>query len=110
MYTPDDIKAWLKSSGTSRQQLADKLGVAKGTVNNWLSGTASIPGAKLELIRILIDTSENPATPQPPPPAYRSIGISLTSAEYSEIQRLAEGKPLDVFAREILLQLVRERN
>lgn len=52
-----NLKTWMKTKGKSRQWLADKCFVSKGTVDNWLSESGSIPHAKKELIRILMNSS-----------------------------------------------------
>jgi len=54
----DEIKAWLKRLGLSRDWLADRLGVAKPTVNTWLSTDRGIPEKVQLLIRQMIDDSE----------------------------------------------------
>ena len=47
------IKDWLKETGMSRQELANKCFVKISTINNWLS-TLPIPPAKLAIIENLM--------------------------------------------------------
>lgn len=54
----EEIKAWLKKLGFPREWLADKLGVDKRTVDNWLSSDRGIPEKAQLLIRQMIDDSE----------------------------------------------------
>lgn len=81
----EEIKNWLKRARMTRQELAEKIGVSKGTVNNWLCGADPIPHAKA----LLIETMMQPA--QPPPAAVnildevQVITIKLTRAEYAAV-------------------------
>jgi transcriptional regulator with XRE-family HTH domain len=54
----DEIKVWLKKLGLSREWLADKIGVSKRTVDNWLSSNIDIPERSVAIIQQLIDDSE----------------------------------------------------
>jgi len=54
----EEIKVWLKRLGLSRDWLADKIGVSKRTVDNWLSSNIDIPERSLVVIQQLIDDSE----------------------------------------------------
>ena len=49
-----EIKAWLRASGRDREWLGGQLGVAKKTVDNWLSSPKEIPTGKLTLIQRLM--------------------------------------------------------
>jgi maltooligosyltrehalose synthase len=50
----EQIKAWLKAHNRDRQWLADKLGKALQTINNWLSSAKPIPDTILALIAHLM--------------------------------------------------------
>ncbi|MDB6080484.1 MAG: peptidase and domain protein [Akkermansiaceae bacterium] len=50
MLSKDEIKAWLAANGRDRAWLAERCGVSKSTVNNWLSTSISIPLKKLQMI------------------------------------------------------------
>lgn len=54
----EEIKTWLKRLGFSRDWLADKIGVSKRTVDNWLSSNIEIPERSATMIRQMIDDSE----------------------------------------------------
>lgn len=51
----DEIKAWLKRSGHSREWLGEQCGKTKNTVNNWLSTNIEIPESTLHLIARLME-------------------------------------------------------
>lgn len=102
----EEIKAWIKRERITRQELAEKIGVSKGTVNNWLCGADPIPYAKLQLIETMMQ-------PAPPPPAavnildeVQVITIKLTRAEYAAVRAAAEaeGKTVEQWARQKILE------
>lgn len=102
----EEIKNWLKRARMTRQELAEKIGVSKGTVDNWLCGAHPIPHAKA----LLIETMMQPA---PPPPAavnildeVQVITIKLTRAEYAAVRAAAEaeGKTVEQWARQKILE------
>lgn len=108
----EEIKAWIKRERITRQELAEKIGVSKGTVDNWLCGTHPIPHAKA----LLIETMMQPAVP---PAAVnildevQVIVIKLTRAEYAAVCAAVEqhnaanpGNPLTVenWARQRILE------
>lgn len=109
----EEIKAWLKRERMTRQELAEKIKVSKGTVDNWLCGTHPIPHAKALLIETMMQ-------PSPPPPAAVSvldevqvIVIKLSRAEYAAVCAAVEqhnaanpGNPLTVenWARQRILE------
>lgn len=57
----DEVKAWLKRLSLSRDWLADKIGVSKRTVDNWLSSSIDIPERSAAMIRQIMDDSEKMA-------------------------------------------------
>lgn len=108
----EEIKAWIKRERITRQELAEKIGVSKGTVNNWLCGADPIPYAKLQYIETLMQ-------PAVPPAAVsvldevQVIVIKLTCAEYAAVCAAVEqhnaanpGNPLTVenWARQRILE------
>jgi hypothetical protein len=51
----EDIKAWLKNEGHSREWLGGQCGgLQKRAVDNWLSSPREIPAGSLEIIRRLM--------------------------------------------------------
>ena len=51
----EEIKAWLKSEGHSREWLGEQCGgLQKRAVDNWLSSPRDIPAGSLEIIRRLM--------------------------------------------------------
>lgn len=58
MQTHEKIKQWLKDNDTNRAELAAAVGVAKRTVDNWLSGAQPIPERKLALINEMMEDGE----------------------------------------------------
>lgn len=55
----EDIKAWLKNEGHSREWLGQACGnIKRRTVDNWLSSPQEIPDGTLSLIRRLMADDE----------------------------------------------------
>lgn len=52
------IKEWLKRTGKDREWLADRCYVAKRTVDFWLEKRGVIPSAKVDIIKGIIEKSE----------------------------------------------------
>ena len=50
-----EIKAWLKANSLSREWIAEKIGVSKRTVDNWLSSNIEIPPRSIAAITALMD-------------------------------------------------------
>lgn len=61
--TPQKIKDWLKTSGHSREWLAEKLLVSKGTIDGWLAPSRPIPYAKKQLIKNIINPPQHSFSP-----------------------------------------------
>lgn len=106
-----ELKEWLKATGVTRQMIADRFAISKGTVNNWLCGTRPIPARKLAIIKDL-----KPYTPQaqeqedsPTETRGRAIGIPLSDAEYAEVISavISSGKRIEQFAAEAVLAAAR---
>ena len=106
--TYSELKEWLKATGITRQMIADRFAISKGTVNNWLCGTRPIPARKLALIKDL-----KPYAPEAPdaPRASRgrAIGVPLTDAEYAEVLSavISSGKRIEEFAAEAVVAAAR---
>lgn len=55
----EDIKAWLKKEGHSREWLGKQCGnIKRRTVDNWLSSPQEIPDGTLSLIRRLMNEDD----------------------------------------------------
>jgi DNA-binding XRE family transcriptional regulator len=77
--TPEELKAWRTAHNLSRPQLAEKLGVAAGTVRNWEQGFRQPPSwIDAALPRLEPELIEKPKRGRPPKrrrrPAQRSGG------------------------------------
>lgn len=103
-----EIKARLKEIGVSRQELAEKLGVKKRTVDAWLSCGVPIPFAKLQLIEQLLA----PPAPEPAPAPAPALGVNakilnvlLTRDEFELCARAAQKErlPVEEWARRVVL-------
>lgn len=97
MSTPEEIKAWLKRIGKSREWLGEKCGVSKRSVDNWLSTGTPIPYAKWQTIERLMHESGDLPAPPPPPPAgtldfsgVQIVAFPVTAQEMAEIEQAAE--------------------
>lgn len=62
--TKEDIKKWLKSSGKSREWLAEQCGVGKRVLDNWLSAARPVPAKALLIIQRLMAEKIPPIPPQ----------------------------------------------
>ncbi len=106
--TYSELKEWLKATGVTRQMIADRFAISKGTVNNWLCGTRPIPARKLALIKDL-----KPYTPEqtdkPREDRGRAIGVPLTDAEYAEVIAavISSGKRIEQFAADAVVTAAR---
>lgn len=110
----EEIKAWIKSHGMTRQEFAALVGVRVSSVNNWLSGFTKIPEGRMTIIDAAM------MQPAALPPAAVSvldevqvIVIKLTRAEYAAVCAAVEqhnaanpGNPLTVenWARQKILE------
>lgn len=113
MEKTDQIKAWLKRERMTRQELAEKIGVSKGTVDNWLCGTHPIPHAKALLIETMMQPAAVPPAAVSVLDEVQVIVIKLTRAEYAAVCAAVEqhnaanpGNPLTVenWARQRILE------
>lgn len=114
----DQIKAWLKRERMTRQELAEKIGVSKGTVDNWLCGTHPIPHAKALLIETMMQPAAVPPAAVSVLDEVQVIVIKLTRAEYAAVCAAVEqhnaanpGNPLTVenWARQRILEAARSK-
>lgn len=98
----ETIKTWVKEH-SNRKELARKMGVAEGTVHNWLSGAKPIPPKKMPLIKALMrgNAAESPSP-------IRAVAVGLTSAEFEKVKEAAahEHEEIDLFARNAVLKRV----
>lgn len=107
MTTKEEIKAWLKASGTSRSKLAEKCGVTLSCVNNWLSNskTNPIPPLKMQLIEKEMERKEENGSNAT---NWRAQAIMLSEEEIVTLNKISKGKPLDVVIRELALERMRQ--
>lgn len=97
----NDIKAWLKENGKSRQWLADQLGVVLGTVNNWLSAGDPIPEGRKKLIKRLMGVGSSVSFTD-----VISVPVRFTAEEWEHIQSsLPPDANIEAFLRQQLHQL-----
>lgn len=103
-----ELKEWLKATGVTRQMIADRFAISKGTVNNWLCGTRPIPARKLALIKDLKPYTPD-AAEKPCESRGRAIGVPLTDAEYAEVIAavISAGKRIEEFAAEAVVNAAR---
>ena len=102
----EEIKAWIKRERITRQELAEKIGVSKGTVNNWLCGADPIPYAKLQYIETMMQPAALPPAAVNILDEVQVITIKLTRAEYAAVCAAAEaeGKAVEQWARQKILE------
>jgi len=61
------VKRWLRDERQSREWLAEKVGVEKRTVDNWLSSPRAIPHKALLIIeRLMVPSEEAQQSPEAP--------------------------------------------
>ncbi len=101
----ETIKKWVKDH-SNRKEFARKMGVAEGTVHNWLSGSKPIPPKKIPLIKELMQGGNAAECPAP----VRAVAVGLTSSEFEKVKEAAahEHEELDLFARNAVLKRVSE--
>lgn len=103
MPTILEIKDWLKKTRTSRQDLGEKLGVKKRTVDAWLSCGAPIPQAKLALIEGLM---QPPITaPAMDLNSVKVINMLMSKEEKAMCKAAAErkGQTLEQWAHDTIM-------
>lgn len=100
----ETIRTWVKEH-SNRKEFARKMGVAEGTVHNWLSGAKPIPPKKIPLIAALMRGNEAEC-----PAPVRAVAVGLTSSEFEKVKEAAahEHEELDMFARNAVLKRVSE--
>ena len=101
----ETIKKWVKDH-SNRKEFARKMGVAVGTVHNWLAGKKPIPSKKMPLIKELMQGGNAAECPAP----VRAVAVGLTSSEFEKVKEAAahEHEELDLFARNAVLKRVSE--
>lgn len=109
----EEIRAWLKRAHISRQELAERLGVSKSTVDNWLCGNHPIPQGRVMLIETMMQPAAVPPAAVNILDEVQVIVIKLTRAEYAAVCAAVEqhnaanpGNPLTVenWARQRILE------
>ncbi len=55
----EDLKDWMGKSGKGREWVAERVGVAKGTLDKWMS-YKPIPKKKQKLLRELMEKEQQP--------------------------------------------------
>lgn len=78
-----ELRDWLKKTNTKRKDIATKLGVSVGTINNWLCGNRPIP----QRVRVRIQAHNRyiPSDAKVLEPRCRAVAAPLTGAEYAEV-------------------------
>lgn len=108
----EEIKARMKQARITRQEVADKLGVKKRTVDAWLSCGVPIPHAKHQLIeQMLAEPEPTPAVPVLPVDSrsLKIVNVRLTAQELDMCIRAARacGMELEDWARDTTLKAAR---
>lgn len=106
----EEIKARMKQARISRQEIADKLGVSKGTVNNWLCEATPIPHAKQQLIEQMLAPQQSaPQSNELDLFSTKIILVRLTAQELDMCIRAARacGMELEDWARDTTLKAAR---
>jgi DNA-binding transcriptional regulator YdaS (Cro superfamily) len=90
------VKQWLKDQRQSREWLADRCGVTKKTVDNWLSSPQVIPSKAVLIIERLMEATVEPEAAVPDSVLVLRVDDERFDA-YSAAS-LAEGLPLREWA------------
>lgn len=101
-FTKDELAAWLKEHGRSREWLANATGKSLGTIHNWFSNR-DIPEDARATIALLMERDKTAA-----PPDETGL-ITFTTAEFEEIEearRRVGLPPRPQFYRDGILQYV----
>ena len=100
--TNDEIKAWLKKNGVSRQDFGAQIGVSKSTVDNWLAGVFRIPDKKMALIEQYIERKAPRTTISADD--FRTFPVLISAEDYALCEQAASASELSVsdWAAEIL--------
>lgn len=89
MHTKDEIDQWLKSTGKTRQWLADQCGVKYLVVNNWFSKSRNIPKKALIIIDKLMTQTQTPTTMEVSVPKF-DITLKVTPEKFVEFSNYAK--------------------
>lgn len=108
----EEIKARMKQARITRQEVADKLGVKKRTVDAWLSCGIPIPHSKHQLLeQMLAEPKLEQAVPVSPTDSrfVKIVNVRLTTQELDMCIRAARacGMELENWARETTVQAAR---
>lgn len=100
MKTLQEIKAWLKANRIRRDEFAERLGVAKGTVDIWLSGGREINEVKMKAIELLMEggalATPAPAHTKVSAEDFKAFPVLLTDEDYELCLRAADARGLTV--------------
>jgi hypothetical protein len=105
------VKAWLKSSGRTREWLAERCDAKLKTVNNWLSSSRPIPSKALIIINQLMESvSVGPEEPAQGDAPDDRLVLKVSEARYDAYSRAAlhDGLPLKEWAIEALDEAARD--
>lgn len=112
MPTKEQVKNWMKESGTSREELAKICGVDKRTVDSWFFKKSEIPAKALIIIQSLMsETSEKEEKKELTTPAQLphtvqngmvAVGVLMEEEVYESISlaAMATGKTVDKFIKD----------
>jgi hypothetical protein len=101
--TKDDIKAWLKKHGHSREWLGIKCGgLMKRAVDNWLSSPRDIPASSLEIIRRLMAEDAQRAATDADPQSHLVLRVALEEYERWEQAALLQTTTLSNYCLEAI--------
>jgi hypothetical protein len=105
-FTKDELAAWLKKHGRSREWLAEATGKSVGTIHNWFSNR-SIPEDAKTTISLLMERDMQAAADALPPDDSGLITFTTSEFERIERARAAVGNPSRPdFYRDAIIQFV----
>lgn len=90
--TPAYIKMWLKQNGLTRDWLADQCGVAKRSVDGWLSG-GRLNGTPKRLVACIIKITDLQNQQTKPIERMETLVLQFTQQEWKEIQIITKHYP-----------------
>ncbi len=91
-----EVKLWLKRIGKDRKWLGKKTYSAKLTVDGWFSKNGSIPAAKLDLIKGMMEASGQPSLSARKRSDWEAFTIVFTKEEYELLRKCAMMEHLSV--------------
>ena len=100
----NQLRVWLAREGLTRKEFAARLGVSEASAYGWLSCT-NIPNNRWKEITAFFETTE-----KQPESQRRVVGSTFTDEEISQMEKAANGIPLDLFLRRCILDQTRKIN